>query len=315
MVKYLLRRVGQSIIVLFGVSIIIFGITRALPGGPARAILGVQATPQAVTAFNRANGYDKPVFVQYGSYVNMLIHGNLGFSYINNQPVSQLIAQDVPKSVYMAMVALLVSLLIALPLGIRQAVHRNGALDYTATAGAFIGYSMPVFWLGLLLISEFALRFPIFPTEAPQAATVIGAIEQPMAMVLPVATLAILSVAAFSRFMRSSAIENLAQDYITTARAKGLTERAVLYRHLLRNALMPIVTLVALNIPFLITSQLVVEQVFNYPGYGLLFYESALKRDYPVELALTLVAAVLVVVCNLIADVVYGIIDPRVRYS
>ncbi|MGH3829982.1 MAG: ABC transporter permease [Pseudonocardiaceae bacterium] len=315
MTSYLLRRAGQTLVVLLGVSVIVFTLTHLLPGGPARAILGIRATPAAIAAFNHANGYDKPLYLQYFSYLSSLLHGNLGFSYTQNQSVASLLAQDIPKSAYLSLLALVISIIVGLPLGIAQAVRRNRFLDYAVTTGAFLGYSMPVFWLGLLLITWFAVDLSLLPPEAPQTATLSGALADPAAMVLPVAALAIVSIASFSRFMRSAAIENLAQDYIRTARAKGLTERTILARHLLRNALLPIITLIGLSIPALVAGNLVVEQVFNYPGVGLLFFNAALRRDYPVEIALTLLGSALVVVGNLVADLAYGVADPRVRLA
>ncbi|HSZ30013.1 MAG TPA: ABC transporter permease [Pseudonocardiaceae bacterium] len=315
MTGYLLRRIGQTIVVLLGVSVIVFALTHLLPGGPARAILGIRATPAAVAAFNRAHGYDQPIYLQYFSYLNALLHGDLGFSYTQNQSVASLLAQDIPKSGYLSLMALAISIIVGLPLGIAQAVRRNGFVDYAVTTGAFLGYSMPLFWLGLLLITWFAVDLSLLPPEAPQTATVGGALADPAGMVLPVAALAIVSIASFSRFMRSAAIENLAQDYIRTARAKGLAERTILVRHLLRNAMLPIITLIGLSIPALVAGNLIVEQVFNYPGVGLLFFNAALRRDYPVEIALTLLGSALVVVGNLLADLAYGIADPRVRLA
>lgn len=315
MTGYLLRRTLQSIAVLIGVSIIIFAMLHLLPGGAARAQLGIRATPQAVAAFAHQQGYDQPIVLQYFDYLGRLFHGDLGFSFHNNQSVDSLLAQYLPKSIYLSGIALVISLVIAIPLGILQALRRNKPIDYLVTTGSFIGYSMPVFWLGLLLIAVFGIAWPILPTEAPQTDSVFGAIADPKAMVLPVATLVILTVSSFSRFMRSSAIENLAQDYIRTARAKGLRERTVLYAHMLRNAMLPLVTLIGLSIPTLVGGNLITEQVFNYPGVGLLFFQSALARDFPVELALTLLGAVLVVIGNLVADIAYAVADPRVRLS
>lgn len=312
---YLLRRIAQSIVVLIGVSIIVFALLHLLPGGAARAQLGIKANPAAVAAFAHQQGYDKPIVIQYFDYLGRLVHGDLGFSFKNNQSVTSLLAQYLPKSAYLSLVALVLSIVIAVPLGIAQALRRNKPFDYAATTASFVGYSMPVFWLGLLLIAIFAIYLPVFPTEAPQTDSVFGAIGDPRAMVLPVATLVILSVSSFSRFMRSSAIENLAQDYVRTARAKGMRERSVLFTHMLRNAMLPLITLIGLSIPTLVGGNLITEQVFNYPGAGLLFFNSALGRDYSTELALTLLGAILVIVGNLVADIAYAVADPRVRLA
>jgi peptide/nickel transport system permease protein len=302
-------------VVIVLVSMLTFSLLHLLPGGAARAILGVRATPSQIQAFNVANGYDKSFPLQYLDYVDRLLHGNLGFSYKYNEPVSTLLADDLPKSAYLSGLALFFTILIAVPLGIYQAVRRNKPDDYVLTGLSFVGYSMPVFWLGLMLIALFAVYTKLLPPEAPQSATVAGAIADPLAMVLPVMTLTIVGVAAFSRYMRSSAIENLAQDYIRTARAKGVTKGGVLFGHLLRNAILPIVTLIGLSVPALMSGNLVTESVFNYPGVGLLFWNSSTSRDYPVLLALTLVVGVLTVLGSLLADIAYGVVDHRVRYS
>ncbi len=313
MTRYLLRRAGQSLVVVLLVSIITFALLHLLPGGAARAELGVRANPATIRAFNVANGYNRAFPIQYWDYLDRLVHGNLGFSYKTNEPVATLLAQDLPKSAYLSGLALVLTVLIAVPLGIYQAVRRNKVDDYLLTSASFVGYSMPTFWLGLLLIAVFSVYARWLPPAAPQAATVGGAITDPKAMVLPVVTLTIVGVASFSRYMRSAAIEALAQDYIRTARAKGATRRGVLLGHMLRNAILPIVTLLGLSVPMLVSGNLVTESVFNYPGVGLLFWNAAQTRDYPTLLALTLIVAILTVVGNLVADLAYSVIDRRVR--
>ena len=315
MIRFLWKRTLQAFAVLLIVSLMTFTLTHLLPGGAAKAVLGIHATPSAIAAFNAANGYDHPVVVQYFFYLSHLIRGQLGFSYKVNAPVSYLLSVDLPKSLYLSGLALFFSLLIALPLGIYQAVRRNKTDDYVLTTFALVGYSMPVFWLGLLLISLFSVTLKWFPPLAPQSPTVGGSLADPRAMVLPVLTLTIVGVASFSRYMRSSAIESLAQDYIRTARAKGVGERAILLRHMLRNSLLPIVTLVGLSVPALLAGNLITESVFNYPGIGLLFWTSAQTRDYPTLLALTMVVALATVLGSLFADIGYSLIDRRVRVS
>jgi peptide/nickel transport system permease protein len=303
------------LVVVVLVSMMTFLLLHLLPGGAARAMLGFRASPSALRAFNVANGYNQSVPLQYVSYIDRLLHGNLGFSYKNNEPVSTLLADDLPKSAYLSGLALLFTVIIGVPLGIYQAVRRNKPDDYFLTSMSFVGYSMPTFWLGLLLIAVFSVYTKLLPPAAPETATVGGAIADPRAMVLPVLTLTIVGVAFFSRYMRSSAIESLAQDYIRTARAKGATKRGVLFGHMLRNAILPVVTLLGLSVPGLVSGNLVTESVFNYPGVGLLFWNSAQTRDYPTLLALTLVVAILTVLGNLAADIAYGIVDHRVRFA
>jgi peptide/nickel transport system permease protein len=207
------------------------------------------------------------------------------------------------------------ALAIALPMGIYQAVRRNGIGDYLLTGTSFTLYSMPDFFFAILLIALFCVQVHLLPPEAPQATSVAGILADPRALVLPVATLALVSVAGFSRYMRSSALDALAQDYIRMARAKGLPERLVLLRHVLRNSLLPIVTIVGLSFPGIVAGAVIAEEIFNYPGMGLLFYQAATTHDFPVLLGSTLIVGVATVIGNLAADIAYGVLDPRIRHA
>ena len=315
MTAYLLRRLGTSIIVLIGISIFIFLLLHAIYPSPARDVLGLRANNAQIAAWNKDNGFDRPVIAQYLSYMNALLHGNLGYSYANNQTVASLFQERLARSIYLSGMALLIAILIALPLGIFQAVKRNSLGDNIATSAAFILYSMPVFALGLILIQVFAISFPLFSFEASQSTSIWTVIGDWRAMLLPILTLSLISVALFSRYMRSSSIDVLAQDYIKVARAKGLPERLVVMRHMVRNASLPMVTLIGLSLPALLAGNLIVEYLFNYQGLGLLFYSSLGKADYPVLLAYTLIDAVFVVLGNLVADIALTVADPRIRLA
>ncbi len=315
MSAYLLRRIGTSIIVLVGISIFMYLLLHVVLPSPAKIALGLKATPQAVASWNKQNGYDRPVIVQYLSYMNGLIHGNLGYSYAENQTVAALFQERLARSIYLSGISLLLAILIALPLGIFQAVKRNTLGDNVATSAAFIVYSMPSFFLGLILIQVFALSFPILGFEASQSTSIWSVIGDWHDMLLPILTLTLLTIANFSRYMRSSSIDVLAQDYIKVARAKGLPERLVLARHMVRNASLPMVTLVGLFLPALLAGNLITETLFNYEGLGLLFFTSLGKEDYPVLLAYTLVGAVFVVVGNFAADIALTVADPRIRLA
>ncbi len=324
MITYLIRRIITSIIVLIGVSIFIFLLLHEAYPSPARAALGLLARPVQIAAFNKQNGYDDPVWVQYLHYVGIIPHGgtgpdllkgHLGYSYVENQSVFALFQERVARSAYLSGISLVIAVLIALPLGIFQAVKRNSIGDNVATSAAFILYSMPSFFLGLILIEVFSLSLPIFNFEASQSTNVFYVMGDWYSMTLPIFTLALITVAAFSRYMRSSSIDVLAQDYIKVARAKGLPERLVLMRHLVRNASLPMVTLIGLSLPALLAGNLITETLFNYQGLGLLFFESLQKIDYPVLLAYTLAGAVLVVVGNLVADIALTVADPRIRLA
>jgi peptide/nickel transport system permease protein len=312
---YLTRRLGTSVVILIGISIFIFALLHAVFPSPAIVVLGPKATPAAVAAWNQANGFSAPVIVQYWHYLIGVLHGNLGYSYKLNQSVAALFGERWERSLYLSGVALVLSVLIAIPLGIFQAVKRNSVGDQVVTAVAFTTYAMPDFLLYLIAIQVFALTFPIFGFEASQSNSLISIIGDWHDMTLPIVCLTLLILAGYSRYMRSSSMDILAQDYIKTARAKGLPERLVLFRHLVRNACLPMITLIGLSIPALLAGNLIAESVFNYDGLGLLFYSSLQNEDYPVLLAYTLVGAVLTVLGNLLADVALTIADPRVRLS
>jgi peptide/nickel transport system permease protein len=311
---YLVRRTGQAVVVLLLVTVIVFVLLHLLPGGAARAIIGERATATSIAAFNQEYGLDRPLPVQYVQWLGKLVRGDLGFSFKQNQSVLSLLGERLPKTAILAGISVLLSLLIAVPLGFLQALRRNRPLDYTVTGAAFVFYSTPAFWLGLILIEVFAVRLQILPSQAPQGS--VGAIlSQPDKLVLPVLTISLVTIAFFSRYMRSAALDNLMQDYVRTARAKGASTRRIVLRHVLRNSLIPIVTLLGLSLPFVLAGTLITEQVFNYPGTGLLFYNAAVVRDFPVLLGVTVVVGAATVLGSLLADLGYAALDPRVRYG
>jgi peptide/nickel transport system permease protein len=313
MTAYLIRRTFHALIVLFGVSLIVFVLLHLLPGGPARATLGVRANPVSIKAFNHEYGFDKPLPIQYLVWIGQVLRGNLGFSFKLNQSVDSLLVENIPRTLVLTGSATLIALGIALPLGVLQAVRRNSAADYAVTGFALVFYSMPSFFLGLVLIIVFSDVLPIFPATGPVATAPL--LTQLPNLVLPVATLTLITVALFSRYMRSSALENLAEDYVRTAKAKGASVFRILFRHVLPNALLPVITLVGLSVPGILGGALIVESLFNYPGMGLLFWNSAQTEDFPVMLGTSLVVGLGVVLGSLLADILYGVADPRVRYQ
>jgi peptide/nickel transport system permease protein len=312
---FLLRRTGQAIVVVIGVMIVTFALIHLEPGSAARATLGTRANSERIAVFNAANGLDRPLAAQFASFVRQAAEGNFGTSYSMHQPVSTLIAQRLPRDAVLLGLSTLVALAIALPMGIYQAVRRDRAADHALTVVSFVLYSMPDFFFALLLIALFSVQLHLLPSQAPQAQSVAGILSDPRGLVLPVVTLSLVSVAGFSRYMRSSAIGTLAQDYIQVARAKGLPERLVLRRHVLRNSLLPVITVLGLSAPLIVTGAVIAESVFNYPGMGLLFYQAATSKDYPVLLGSTLVVGVATVVGSLLADTAYSLLDPRIRYD
>jgi peptide/nickel transport system permease protein len=311
---YVARRIAQGVVVLLIVTMIVFALLQLLPGGPARAVLGTRATPHLIAAFNHQNGLDRPIFVQYAVWLGHLLTGNLGYSYTQSQSVASLIGERLPKTLALTITSVVLAMLVGVLVGTVQAVRRNSLLDYASTTVGFFFYSFPPFFLGLLLVILLAVDVHLLPAEASQASNVWAILADPRALVLPVLTLALGGIALFSRYMRSSVIDNLVQDYVRTAQSKGVGPRRLLIVHVLRNALLPIVTLVGLFVPVLLSGAVVVESVFNYPGMGLLFWNAATTRDYPTELGVTVLAGVLTVAGSLLADLLYAVLDPRVRY-
>jgi peptide/nickel transport system permease protein len=303
---------AQAVAVLLGVTLVVFILERLTPGSLAHAILGPRASPQAIAAFNAANGLDHPVVVQYLDFLWHLLHGNLGYSYKLNRSVGSLVVQEGPNDLILVGLGLVFALVVALPLGIAQAVRRNRAFDHASSGIALALYSMPSYWLALLLIAALSIGTHLLPPEAGQSPATAGILADPRGLVLPVLTLTLVNIAWFSRYMRSAAIDTLAQDYVRLARAKGLPERLVLARHVLRNSLLAIMTLLGMSVPMLLTAGLVVEYVFNVPGVGLSYYVAAANADYPVELGVTVVVGLATVLGSLLADISYAALDPRV---
>jgi len=316
MIGYMVRRLLVAIVVVAGIAIFTFLLLHWLQPSPVYAVLGAKAQPSAVVSWNRLHGYDRSEVAQLLSYLGALVHLNFGYSYKLDQSVAALFNENAGRSAYLTGAALVLSLLVAVPLGIAQAVKRNSIGDYTVTTLNFILYSMPSFFLGLILIQIFALDLNIFPpTVSDSITTTWGAFTHPLQLTLPIVTLAEINVASFSRYMRSSALDNLAQDYIRLARAKGLSERAVLFHHLLRNACLPILTLVGLSIPNLLAGNLLIEVLFNYQGLGLLFFTALGNQDYNILLAYTVLGGILTVLGNLLADIAVSVADPRIRFG
>ena len=314
MTWYLIRRVAQSVAVVTGVMILTFILVHMIAGSAARAALGPRATAARIAIFNATYGLNESLPRQFGSYLSGVLHGNLGTSYTYQEPVSTLIAQALPKDCLLLGLSTVLALAIGLPMGMFQAVKRARPSDHLLTGTAFTLYSMPDFLLGLLLVALFSVQFHWLPPEVPQVTTVGALLADPQALVLPVVTLALVSVATYSRYMRSATIETLAQDYLRTARAKGLPQRLVLTRHALRNSLLPVVTILGLSLPGIVAGAVIAEDIFNYPGMGLLFYKAAISHDFPIMLGSTLVVGVATVIGNLAADIGYAVLDPRIRY-
>jgi len=314
---YILRRLVQSIFVLFIVIVITFTLPYFEPQGvlsPAYFVLGQYANPTAVHQFALAHGLYGAYPVRLWQYIDQVFfHFNLGQSYVQVQSVWSIISLYVPRTIWLALASLLLTIIIALPLGVYQAYRRNSTFDYIATGTAFILYGIPAFLLGILMLQFFGYGTFHLPTTPPGDVAPWAMFTDPIAFILPVMTLTLLSVAFLSRFMRSAVLEVLVQDYIRTAKAKGCNGRAVLIRHSFRNALGPIIIILGLSIPGLLGGAIVVESVFNYSGLGIQLVTAATKDDVPTVLAITLLVSILTLLGNLLADIMLGVVNPRIR--
>jgi len=319
--SYIARRLLIGVFLLLFMSVIFFALTRLTPGPPFTVGENPRAHQELIDKRIHALGLDKPWYEQYPAYLNALLHGSLGDSYQYKKPVSTLLVERVPNSVILLGTSLLVSLGIAIPLGIFAATRQYSKVDMATSVVSYVGISVPSFVLGIFLLifgavyirkwTGGAFAFPLFGMHRGDDQSFLDLVVH---MVLPVTSLAILSIAGFSRFMRSSMLEVLHQDYIRTARAKGLSGRVVNYKHALRNAILPIITLVALQIPQLVSGAIITEGIFSWPGMGLLAFQATVDRDYPVILGVVMLVAVLTVFFNLLADLSYAVVDPRIRY-
>lgn len=306
MYQYIARRLLLSIPVVFGVSVIIFSIIRMIPGDPAQAIAGVNATPEYIRQIRVQYALDQPLYIQYGRFIAGMTRGDLGKSIFSGRPVTREIGERFPRTLLLAMVALSISTVIGVSAGIVSATRRNSIFDNASMMVALFGVATPVFWMALMLQLLFAVQLRWLP------ATGIGTVRN---LVLPGITLGMASAALMARITRSSMLDVLRQDFITTARAKGLGERVVIYKHALKNALIPVVTVLGIQFGVLLGGAVLTETVFAWPGVGRLLVDSILRRDYPVVQGTVMLLAFLFVLINLTVDIIYAFLDPRIHYQ
>lgn len=306
MFQYIVRRLLAAIPTLFGVACIVFLMVRLLPGDPARTIAGPLASEADVAMIRESLGLTKPIEVQFVTFMGNLLHLDLGLSARTSQPVLSEVMSRLPYTFQLALVAIILATIIGVAAGILAATHHNSLTDYLTSAFSLFGVSMPVYWLGLMLIVIFAINLHMFPAA--------GA-DQPISFVLPGMTLALYATGLITRMTRSSMLEVLKQDYIQTARAKGLAERVVIYGHGLRNALLPVITIVGLQFGTLLGGAVLTESVFGWPGIGRLLVESIFARDYPLVQGIVLTFSTLFIFVNLLVDVLYAYVDPRIHYD
>lgn len=311
---FVVRRVAQLVPVLLIVSAVVFFVFRIVPGDMAVMRLGQNADPASITAMRKLLGLDRPLYVQYMQWLGNAAHGDLGTSYINEQSVTSLVLQTFPATLELAVLGMLLALLLSLPMGILAALRRGTWLDHIARVLALIGFCMPRYWLAVLLISLLAVQVGWLP-PAGYADLSSDPVDNLRHAALPVLSLGLTIAAVQMRFLRSSLLDVLGQDYVRTARAKGLSPRTVSLRHALKNALIPFVTVVGLEMGSLLGGLVVVEQIFAWPGIGWLMINSITQRDYAVVQGAVLLIAAGVVLINLVVDVLYGYLDPRIRYA
>jgi peptide/nickel transport system permease protein/oligopeptide transport system permease protein len=306
MYNYLIKRLLSTVPVLIGISLLLFFMLRMLPGDPAQVLAGQMATPEEIENIRHQLGLDRPVYEQYAVYVSHLVRFDLGRSARTQNPVIDEIWARLPNTLLLAVVAILLACLFGIPAGIISAVRPYSWIDYLVTISALFGMSMPVFWLGLMLVVLFAVILQWLPA---------GGTGSWQHVILPSVTLAAFVIAFIARMTRSTMLETLSQDFTTTARSKGLAETVVVVKHALKNALIPIITVVGLQFGFLLGGAVLTETVFAWPGLGRLLYDSISARDYPMIQGTILIFGLLYIFVNLVVDLVYAFVDPRIRYD
>jgi peptide/nickel transport system permease protein len=307
MTQYIVRRLLQMIPITLGILTLVFSLIHLIPGDPAAAIAGEGARPEDILEVRKALGLDQPLWTQYVSYLGHIAHGDFGRSFRTNDLVSHEILTRYPATIELACGAMFIALLVAFPLGMLSAIYRNSWVDNVARFFALIGVSMPSFWFGPLLIIAFAIKVNWFPVS--------GREEGLKSLVLPSLTMGLALAAILTRMIRVSVAEELNQLYVTTAIAKGVTRAKAIFRHALKNAMIPVITVLALQFGSLLTGAIITEQIFSWPGLGRLLIQSINTRDYPQVQASILVIALTYIMVNFISDLLYAVVDPRIKLS
>jgi peptide/nickel transport system permease protein len=321
MLFYTLRRLALMVPLIFGITLITFTVIHLAPGGPVevQTEMSLKASAQARENLKRLYGLDKPVHVQYFQWLRRFVKLDFGTSFVDGRKVTDKILERIPITLLINVLSICLILLIAIPIGVLSAVKQYSAFDKVSTVFVFVGYSTPSFWLALLLMILFGVYMGILPISGIQSIDTSGmsaferVVDVVKHLILPVGVSAFGGIAGMSRYSRSSMLEVIRQDYIRTARAKGLSESKVILRHAFKNALMPIVTILGLSVPVLIGGSVIFETIFAIPGMGQLFYSSTLSRDYPTIMGILVIGAVLTLMGNLLADISYALVDPRIR--
>ncbi len=314
MLTFALRRLLYAIPTLLIVTIMVFSLVRILPGNPALLMLGEEASPELVAALNRDLGLDKPLYEQYFSWITKVFQGNLGESLRNNESITKVVLEKLPTTLELAFLAMLVALVLAIPAGIFTAVKRGGAADSAVTVLALSGISLPNFFLGVLLIYFFSVRLGwIPPSGYVTPAENLG--QNLLLMLMPAVTLGTGTAGVLTRFLRGSMLEVLTQDFVRTARAKGVGAAGVIFGHALRNAFLPILTIFGLQLSALLSGAVITEQIFSIPGFGRLLVEAVATRDYPLLQGVVLLSSIAIFIVSFLVDILYASVDPRIRYQ
>ena len=302
--------------ILFGITVLTFAIMHMAPGGPTALLLDPNIPPEALERMKERMGLNDPVHIQYIKWLGSVVQGDFGTSFIHQgRPVGELIMNRLPNTLLLMGVSAFLAIIISIPFGVIAATKQYSPLDYSVTFTSFVGLATPNFWLGIVLIMIFGVQLGWLPTGGVQTLNApFSIIDRMQHLILPAFVLATADMAGLTRFTRASMLEVVKQDYIRTARAKGFKGAKVIYKHGLRNGLLPVITIIGLMLPSFFGGSVIVEQVFGWPGIGKLFIDSVFQRDYPVIMALTLISATLVVLSNLVADIAYAIVDPRIEY-
>lgn len=317
MTLYISRRLLQMIPLMIGISVIMFALIQAVPGGPEAMFLesGRFIDPTIIESYRHRLGLDQPFYIQYFKWLAAAVTGDFGLSFSTSRPVSEMILERLPATLELMLMAFVFAAIIAIPLGIFSAVRQYSLLDYLTTTLSFLGIAMPVFWFGLMLQLLFSVKLGWFPTSGRITVGDASLVDQVRHLVLPGIVLSLLYIAGWSRYMRSSLLSVLRKDFMLTARAKGATDRYVIWVHGVKNALIPVVSIMALDLAGLFSGAVITETVFAWPGIGRLFIQSVYSRDYPLVMGILMMGSFMVVFFNLVADIIYAWLDPRISYS
>jgi peptide/nickel transport system permease protein len=318
--KYIARRLLLMIPVLFGISVVIFILINLAPGDPYTSMIDPNISAEDKRVMLEEIGYYDPLPVKYLKWAVRAVQGDLGYSIRYKEPVTKVMSRNMANTMLLSISALFFSVLVGVPIGVLSATRKYSLLDNVITVFSFIGLSVPVFFFGMLMIKFLAFDLSLFPisgmtTIGRNFTGLRGFVDLIHHMVLPVTVLGMVNMASLMRYTRSSMLEVITQDYIRTARAKGLRERTVIYKHALKNALIPVVTVICMSIGYLLSGALLTETVFSWPGMGTLVYQSILNRDYPLVIACTMVLAIFILMSNLLADIIYAFLDPRIKFN